>query len=129
VKIYQPKVKEYKTIPLNDRLYELMQILIAERKGEYVLTNNDKPYHYSFFNKQWRIVRETAKLDEAVIPYCLRHTFCTRLVKLGVPVRCMMHYSGHKTLTMAMRYTHTENDLTHLKLLDTIKTVKAAEQA
>ena len=116
--VYQPKVKEKKFIPLNDTLKQLFLTLAANRKGVYVLTNNNKPFHNSFFNKLWRIVRTNAGLDTTVIPYTLRHTFATRLCEAGVPVRRLMNYTGHKTLAMVMRYTHLENAASDLKLLD-----------
>jgi integrase len=36
----------------------------------------------------------------------LRHTFCSRLAMAGVDVRTIAELAGHKTLQMAMRYTH-----------------------
>ncbi len=116
--VYQAKVKEFKTIPLNDTLRTLLSNLLAARKGVYILTNNNKPFHNSFFNKLWRIVRTNAGLDTTVIPYTLRHTFATRLCEAGVPVRRLMNYTGHKTLAMVMKYTHLENADSDLKLLD-----------
>ncbi len=132
ITVYQPKVKESKTIPLNDTLRQLLLTLTANQKGEYILTNNNKPFHNSFFCKLWRIVRTNAGLDKDVIPYTLRHTFATRLCEAGVPVRRLMNYTGHKTLAMVMRYTHTENADSDLKLLDAkpkIKDIKTAIQA
>ncbi|MBP7654323.1 tyrosine-type recombinase/integrase [Candidatus Dependentiae bacterium] len=132
ITVYQPKVKESKTIPLNDTLRQLFLKITANRKGEYILTNNNKPFHNSFFCKLWRIVRTNAGLDKDVIPYTLRHTFATRLCEAGVPVRRLMNYTGHKTLAMVMRYTHLENAETDLKLLDAkpeIKDIQAAIQA
>ena len=36
----------------------------------------------------------------------LRHTFCSRLAMAGVDIRTIAALAGHKTLQMAMRYSH-----------------------
>jgi integrase len=36
----------------------------------------------------------------------LRHTFASRLVMKGVPIRAVQEYMGHRTIQMTMRYAH-----------------------
>jgi integrase len=36
----------------------------------------------------------------------LRHTFCSRLAMADVPIRTIAALAGHKTISMAMRYSH-----------------------
>jgi integrase len=36
----------------------------------------------------------------------LRHTFCSRLAMADVPIRTIADLAGHKTISMAMRYSH-----------------------
>ena len=62
-------------------------------------------------------------LDEEIIPYTLRHTFCTRLIEAGVPIRRLMKYSGRKTLSMVLRYTHPIERDTDLELLDNLTVI------
>jgi integrase len=38
--------------------------------------------------------------------YCLRHTFASRLVMVGVDIRTVAELMGHKTIQMTMRYAH-----------------------
>lgn len=38
--------------------------------------------------------------------HSLRHTFCSRLAMAGVDIRTIAQLAGHKTLAMAMRYSH-----------------------
>jgi integrase len=51
-----------------------------------------------------------AAIEEAKIQgfrwHDLRHTFCSRLAMKGVDIRSIAQLAGHKTLAMAMRYSH-----------------------
>jgi site-specific recombinase XerD len=38
--------------------------------------------------------------------HCLRHTFASRLVMQGVDIRTVQELLGHKTISMAVRYSH-----------------------
>ena len=38
--------------------------------------------------------------------HCLRHTFCSRLVMAGVPLKTAQDLMGHKTIQMTARYAH-----------------------
>ena len=38
--------------------------------------------------------------------HCLRHTFQSRLVMAGVDLRTVQELLGHKTIAMAVRYSH-----------------------
>jgi integrase len=53
-------------------------------------------------------------LAEAKIPnyvwHCNRHTFCSWLAMAGATTREIMEAAGHKTITMAARYTHLSPD-------------------
>ena len=48
-----------------------------------------------------------AGLDPALItPHVMRHTAITKLVQAGVDLPTVQRISGHKTLTMVLRYAH-----------------------
>jgi integrase len=50
-----------------------------------------------------------AMLDpDKVTPHTMRHTAITRLVQAGVDLPTIQRISGHKTLSMVLRYTHIE---------------------
>jgi site-specific recombinase XerD len=48
--------------------------------------------------------------SDAKIPsfswHCLRHTFTSRLVVVGVDIRTVQALLGHKTIAMTVRYSH-----------------------
>lgn len=42
--------------------------------------------------------------------HCLRHTFCSHLVMLGVPLRTVQVLAGHSTIVMTQKYAHLSPD-------------------
>ena len=53
----------------------------------------------------FRVAVKEAKIDNFRW-HDLRHTFCSRLAMAGVDIRTIAALVGHKTLQMAMRYSH-----------------------
>ena len=52
-----------------------------------------------------------AGLDpDKVTPHTMRRTAITKLVKAGVDLPTIQKISGHKTLTMVLRYVHLQGD-------------------
>ena len=56
-------------------------------------------------------------------PYCLRHTYCTDLQKVGVDVRTAQYLMGHSDIRMTANiYTHTDTE-TLLKVAEKMRGV------
>ncbi|MEX2650161.1 MAG: tyrosine-type recombinase/integrase, partial [Alphaproteobacteria bacterium] len=67
--------------------------------------------HRDRMDKPFRNAVVAAGLDPAVVtPHIMRHTAITKLVKAGVDLPTVQRISGHKTLTMVLRYTHVHGD-------------------
>lgn len=50
-------------------------------------------------------------IAEDLVPYCLRHTFCTDLQKAGVDIRVAQYLMGHSSITLTANiYTHIDDD-------------------
>ena len=50
-------------------------------------------------------------LAEDLVPYCLRHTFCTDLQKKGVDIRTAQYLMGHSDIKMTANiYTHADDE-------------------
>lgn len=46
-------------------------------------------------------------LPQDIVPYCLRHTYCTQLVEKQAPVKTVQYLMGHSDIRMTMEiYTH-----------------------
>jgi len=49
-----------------------------------------------------------SKVAEDLVPYCLRHTFCTDLQDAGVPINVAKNLMGHSDISVTAKvYTHT----------------------
>ena len=67
--------------------------------------------HRYRMDKPFRRAVIAAGLDPNVVtPHVMRHTAITRLVQAGVDLPTIQKISGHKTLTMVLRYTHVHGD-------------------
>jgi site-specific recombinase XerD len=61
--------------------------------------------------KAFRRTAIRAGLDPTkVIPHTMRHTAITNLIETGAHARTVQQVSGHKSLDMAMRYTHARQE-------------------
>jgi len=68
---------------------------------------NSSEGHRHDMNRPFRTAVLRAGLNpEKVTPHTLRHTAITRLVQAGVDLPTVQQISGHKTLTMVLRYSH-----------------------
>ena len=51
----------------------------------------------------------TPVIGTDLVPYCLRHDYCTRLARAGVDIRTAQKLMGHASITMTANiYTHVE---------------------
>lgn len=55
---------------------------------------------------------EAPEVFDELVPYCLRHTYCTDLQRAGVPLNVAKYLMGHSDITMTANiYTHTTDDV------------------
>ena len=65
--------------------------------------------HRICFAKGFRRAAIAAGLDDKVVtPHVMRHTAVTRLVRAGADIPTIMKISGHKTVSMVLRYAHVD---------------------
>jgi integrase len=75
----------------------------------FVAGPGSKTEHRHTFRKAFRRAAIGAELDPDVItPHVLRHTAITKLVKAGVDLPTVQRVSGHKTISMVLRYSHID---------------------
>ena len=73
--------------------------------------SNSESGHLTNINSAFRRVVMAAGLDpKAVVRHTLRHTAITHLVQAGVDLPTVQRISGHKTLSMVVRYAHANGE-------------------
>lgn len=59
-----------------------------------------------------KLAEKSGTLAPDLIPYCLKHTYCTDLQDAGVPINVAKYLMGHSDISLTAKiYTHT-TDLT-----------------
>jgi site-specific recombinase XerD len=69
-------------------------------------------YYKSYFHKKNLLSENEKSEDRAkkVTIHILRHTAITHLVQGGIDLPTVQRVSGHKTLSMVVRYSHQNSD-------------------
>lgn len=127
--IKEPKSKAgIRKVPIIPQLAAL--IPTDGMPGELIFKNRIGNHHtektmYRMWNKFCLAMKDTearlimtgqiAALAEAVppmVPYDLRHTYCTDLEKAGVPINVASKLMGHASISITAKiYTHTAEDM------------------
>lgn len=67
------------------------------------------PLNADRLRDRWRQMASDMELanDKGFIPHAMRHTFCTRLLALGVDIITVKNLAGHASVTTTQRYAHS----------------------
>ncbi len=94
---------------LAEALTEVMTVRGVSKGYVFVGGPGSKTGYRHTFRKAFRRAVERAGLDPSkVTPHTMRHTAITKLVKAGVDLPTVQKVSGHKTLSMVLRYSHVD---------------------
>jgi len=122
ITVEKTKNDEIRKIPMNQRLTETLQGAKKVSKGDYVFSENGKPY--LDVKTGWWTALENAKI-EGFRFHDLRHTFGSRLGMKGVDIRSIQELMGHKDIKMTLRYSHPtpEHKKRAVKMLDEVPSI------
>ena len=113
-----------RTVPIPD---VLMKRLTSKRKHQYLADHDGKKHTRTSYDRLTkRLYREmnlamgattyrnaltSQPLASDFTPYCLRHTYCSDLAKMGVDIRTAQKLMGHSDITLTANiYTHVDYD-------------------
>ncbi len=83
---------------------------LAKYEGcPHVFTNPDTRTRWCDQKIAWRYTIRRAKVVKFRF-HDLRHTFASRLVQAGVPLKAVQELLGHASIEMTMRYAHLAPD-------------------
>lgn len=98
--------------PLSAEALRLLESVPRYLDSDFVipsLFDGSKPMSKHTYSAGWRRI-----LERAGLPHCgthaVRHRAATDIANSGIPVKVGMALTAHKTVTMFMRYVHTEDD-------------------
>ena len=116
----EAKSKKELVLPISDWALKILQQQVSKTEHhEYVFARKDgRPYRYLYGSFKNALKR--AGLPETIRIHDLRHTFASWAVQAGVDFRILKELLGHRTLEMALRYTH----LDHRTLLEHVNRVR-----
>ena len=121
--VYQQKTNCYKTIPLTDRLSELLKEICKSNfesinsnlKESYIFYNksNNDPYlklRSDTVSKRFKKILRSLELSEDFSFHSLRHTTITELIRNNVPINIAKEIAGHKSISTTMLYSHVRSE-------------------
>ena len=115
------KNEEEKTVPMTDRVYDIISKRIKYFEGSGV--KKIFPYNHSWYRVKWDKVRYLMDRseDKRFTPHIMRRTCASRLVQRGIQLEVVKEFLGHKTIQVTMRYAKIANQ----QIFDAAKVLEA----
>jgi len=98
--------------PMSAEAVRLLEAAPRLEKSPYVcpsIFDPNRPMSKHTYYKGWRRILGRAGLPH-IGTHGIRHRSATDIANSGIPVKVGMALTAHKTVTMFMRYVHTEDD-------------------
>src|SRR6266567_6219573 len=98
--------------PMSAKAVRLLEAAPRLEKSPYVcpsIFDPNLPMSKHTYYKGWRRILGRAGLKH-IGTHGIRHRSATDIANSGIPVKVGMALTAHKTVTMFMRYVHTEDD-------------------
>lgn len=116
---------------------ELYQLIMNTPKNEYIsVYSTGSKIEFEHRNRLWKSFKRQLNISMGckmyrnqlippypvapdLVPYCLRHTYCTDLARAGVDIRVAQKLMGHSSIALTANiYTHiNNNDLVNVAVL------------
>lgn len=110
--IDQPKTKKsIRIIPISDSLLQLLKAYKDKNKSIYIIhTYQNKIVETRAYQRTFQSILRKCHIKHYNF-HCLRHTFVTRALELGVDVKTLSEILGHTNVTITLnRYAHSMMD-------------------
>ena len=111
VKSLKKRGKQYRIIPLSDRLYNALAEYIAKRKhihaSDFLFPGKFPERHITRFAINKYLKRTALKNNITKLhPHALRHSFATQHVEKGTPLENIKTMLGHNSYNTTLIYAH-----------------------
>ncbi len=101
---------KYREIPLKEDIVESVKEYLLERrynsyyKEASLLLGQRGPLGRDAVNRALVRITKEAKLPQKLKPHACRHTFCTNLIRKGVPLTTVAKLAGHASIETTSRF-------------------------
>lgn len=98
--------------PMSEEAFAVLSAAVSLGLSDYVVPSifdHTKPMSNNTYAKGWARILERADVAH-VGSHGIRHRATTEIANSGVPIKVGMQLTAHKTVTMFMRYVHTEDE-------------------
>lgn len=107
--VFAPKTQKTRVVPINGQARKVLEYWALGKRSEFVFYNPETGKPFVDLKAGFALACEKAGV-EGVTWHTLRHTFASRLVNRGVDIVTVQQLLGHSSITVTMRYTHTNLD-------------------
>ena len=107
--VFAPKTGKTRPVPINSETRRVLNAWALSRKNDSVFYNHDTGKPFVDLKTGFALACRKAGIS-GVTWHTLRHTFASRLLDRGVDIVTVQQLLGHSTVTVTMRYTHTNLD-------------------
>lgn len=107
--VFAPKTQKTRVVPLNAEARKVLEYWALGKRNEFVFYNPETGKPFVDLKAGFALACHKAEIS-GVTWHTLRHTFASRLVNRGVDIVTVQELLGHSTVTVTMRYTHTNLD-------------------
>ena len=112
-------------VPMSDRVISLLRTRCGTRKEGWVFSSKrSESGHLTTIARRFREARSKAGLPKALVLYCGRHDYGTRVLKQTGNLAAVMKTMGHKDVKTAMQYQHPELEIVRAALNQTGSAMK-----
>lgn len=109
IAVFATKTGKIRKVPTNEVTERILQYWKLGRRNEYVFYNHETGKPLCDLKAGFSQACKKAEIS-GVTWHTLRHTFASRLVNRGTDIVTVKELLGHSTVTVTMRYAHTNMD-------------------
>ncbi|HEY6945518.1 MAG TPA: site-specific integrase, partial [Candidatus Acidoferrum sp.] len=106
INLFSPKTQKVRVVPINAAVRRILDFWALGRKSDFVFYNQKTGGPFVDLDTGLQHACEKAEI-KGVTWHTLRHTFASRLLNRGVDIMTVKELLGHSTVTVTMRYTHS----------------------
>jgi integrase len=104
--VFAPKTEKTRIVPLNAEARKVLEYWALGKRNEFVFYNPETGKPFVDLKAGFALACRKAGIS-GVTWHTLRHTFASRLLDRGADIVTVQQLLGHSTVTVTMRYTHT----------------------